>query len=85
MAKKGHLVGGVEEGEHVLLLDCLQDATPLLGRGVHTGGVVRACVQQHYGALWRPPQILQHALLHTNPFELAHEELHQCWLAWGSS
>lgn len=38
------LVGRVEEGQQALLLHNPQNAAPLLRRGIHTCGVVRACV-----------------------------------------
>lgn len=57
-----HLVGRVKEGEQALLLDSPQDALPLLRSGVHARGIVGACMQQHNGPLWRPPQVLNHAL-----------------------
>ena len=43
------LVRHVEEGQGALSLEHLADGVPLLGRGVHTRGVVGAGVQQHQG------------------------------------
>ena len=40
-----HLVGHVDEEHVVLLLAERRDLLPLLGRGVHARGVVRACVE----------------------------------------
>lgn len=40
------LVGHIEEGEELLLLDDVGDGGPLLGGGVDTGRVVSACVEQ---------------------------------------
>ena len=57
-----HLVCRVEEGQQPLLLHNLQDAAPLLGGRVHAGGVVRAGMQHHDGALWGALQILEHSL-----------------------
>merc|ERR1719389_119797 len=45
------LVGHVKVGEEVLLLDEGGHLLPLLGRGVHTGGVVRAGVEEDDGTL----------------------------------
>ncbi len=61
-----YLVGRVEEGQHALLLHGAQNAPPLLGGGVDTGGVVRACMQQNYGALRSALKVLNHALLTTS-------------------
>ena len=57
-----HLVRRIKERQQPLLLHSLQDAAPLLEGGVHAGGVVRAGVQHHNGALWGTPQILDHPL-----------------------
>lgn len=62
-----YLVGGVKEGQQTLLLHCLQDAMPLLERGVHACGVVRACMQYHDGTLGRILQVLEHALHRNRP------------------
>ena len=62
-----YLVGAVEEGQQLAALRRLQDAGPLVGCGVHAGGVVGAGVQQQDGALGGGAHILQQALQAARP------------------
>lgn len=62
VARREALVRHVEEGEVAGLLDGLGDLPPLLLRGVHASGVVRAGVEQEDAPLGRLLDVLHHAL-----------------------
>mmetsp|Transcript_22395 Transcript_22395/g.76052 ORF Transcript_22395/g.76052 Transcript_22395/m.76052 type:complete len:411 (+) Transcript_22395:288-1520(+) len=62
VARREALVRHVEEREQLLLLEHRAQRSPLLGRRVHAGGVVRARVQQHNAAPVRSLQVLHHPL-----------------------
>src|SRR5690606_12822139 len=56
------LIGDVKERHQVALLDNLGDFAPLLKRGVNTGGIMAAGVQQNNSLPWQRVQAGQHAL-----------------------
>lgn len=62
VARREALVRHVKEGEVARLLDGLGDLPPLLLRGVHASGVVRAGVEQEDAALGRLLDVLHHPL-----------------------
>lgn len=62
VARREPLVRHVKEREVPRLLDGLGDLLPLLLRGVHTGGVMRASMEQEDAPLGRLLDVLHHAL-----------------------
>ena len=64
---KACLVGGVEEGEVAALADDVEDAAPLLPRGVDARGVVSAGVKDHDRACGGGLEVLEHPLQRPKP------------------